>query len=238
MGFWSKPKQTTTPLEEIGLAIVRASYACSQKMKPALNVADEKGKLQAEFVVFCEFIYFFMHLTMRSASSKMSEQQLEQLQGYLGPSLSSAVVDSFVAHWPEKLKVKIRSEFYDKLNSAEREYSTSKELMSKENSLTGDSLLSKLGRNVADLSGHSMNPAIITLVISLAGDAYIGMKLESLVQEASKVLKQDTPRAEQVWRALPTVTPCPKCSQKLRVPSGKHLNVTCTACRHQFLFQS
>jgi hypothetical protein len=86
------------------------------------------------------------------------------------------------------LKVKIRSEFYDNLNNAELEYSTSKELLSNENPLTGDSLLSKLGRNVAQLSGSPMNPTTMTLVIGWAVDAYKEMNLDSLVQEASKVL--------------------------------------------------
>ena len=34
------------------------------------------------------------------------------------------------------------------------------------------------------------------------------------------------------------VISCPKCGQKLRVPSGKDLMVSCSSCRHQFRFKS
>lgn len=180
--------RTTKPLGDIATAIIKASYACSQKLNSMLNIPDEKGKKEAEVLVFYEFIYFFMHLTMRSAFSQMNENQIERFQGFLGPLISSTAVDSFFAHWPEELKVKISSEFYDKLNDAELEYSTSKELLSEENPLTGESLLSKLGRNVAELSGNSMNPVTRTFIISSAVNAYKEMNLDSLVREATKVL--------------------------------------------------
>lgn len=177
----------TGPLGEVGLAIVQASQACQEKLKPSLNIADTKEKQQAEVYILYEFLYFFMHLAMRSAFSQMTERQIECLQSYLGPLICSTAIDSFFGHWPENLKEGIRSDFYTKLNDAEIEYSACKELLS-EKPLTGNSLFSKLARNVAELSGEAMNPVTITLVITLAVEAYKCMNLDLLVSKAGKVL--------------------------------------------------
>lgn len=125
---------------------------------------------------------------MRSAFTQMTEQQTGKLQGYLGPLISSTAVDSFFGHWPEDMKERVRDEFLEKLNDAELEYSTCKELLSEKNPLTGDSLFSKLTRNVAELSGNSMNPAVLTLVISTGVDAYKGLQLDALVENVGRTL--------------------------------------------------
>ena len=181
--------ETLQPLGNLAIAIAKASQDCAGQMKPMLDVPDGKEKKEAEVLVFYEFVYFFMHMTMRSASVQMTEQQIQKLQGYLGPLISSTAVDSFFAHWPEDMKKKIRDEFFDKLNDAEMEYSACKELLSEKNPLTGDSLFSKLARNVVELCGNSMNPAVLTLVISAGADAYKGLQLDTLVKNASKALR-------------------------------------------------
>lgn len=180
--------RTTKPLGAVGLAIVRASQTCSEAIRPLINGPEGKEKQEAEMYVFYEFIYFFMHLAMRSAFSQLTEQQIEGLQGYLGPLISSTAVDSFFGHWPEDLKEKIRSGFFAKLNDAEVEYSTCKELLCEESPLTGNSLLSRLARNIGELSGNSSDPGTFVIVISSAVDAIKATNLDSLVREAGKVL--------------------------------------------------
>ena len=181
-------RESLKPLGDISLAIVKASYACALQMNWILNIPDEKEKKEIEDLVFYEFVYFFIHLTMRSAFAQLYEQQIKRLQDYLVPLISSTAVDSFFAQWPEDLKEKIKSEFYDKLNDAELEYSTCKELFSEKNPMTGNSLFSKLARNIAELSGNSMNPAVLTLVISSGVDAYKEMQLDLFVKKAGMIL--------------------------------------------------
>jgi hypothetical protein len=181
-----RAKEFTKPLGAIGLAIVQAAKTCSEKLKSNIN-APEKEKQQAEMYVFFEFVYFFMHLTMRSAFSQLPEPQIRRLQSYLGPLICSTAIDSFVGHWPENLKKGMHSDFYSKLNDAEIEYSSCKELLS-EKPFTGNGLFEKLGLIVADLSGQQMNPVTIMLVIECSLDAYKSMNLDSLVSEAGKTL--------------------------------------------------
>lgn len=183
-----KVQEKLKPLGELSLSIVRGAWDCAQGMNSMLDAPDERGKKEAEMLVFYEFLYFFMHITMRMASMQLTEQQIKKLQDFLGPLISSTAVDSFCASWPKNLKEKIQSEFYERLNDAELEYSTCKELFGEKNRLTGNSLFSVLARNVAELSGNSMNPAVLTLVVSRTADTYAGLHLDSLVNNVGKVL--------------------------------------------------
>lgn len=183
-----KVERTTTPLGVLGMAMVNAAWTCAQAVKPMIKIVGEEEKQLAEIYVFYEFVYFFMHLTMRSAFSQLTESQIGRLQAYLGPLISSTAVDSFFPHWPEALKEKIMADFYSKLNAAEIEYSECKELLSKEHPLTGNSLFLRLARNIAALSGDPTNPETLVSVIGFAVDAHKTMNLDSLVWEAGKVL--------------------------------------------------
>ncbi|WP_146447638.1 hypothetical protein [Bythopirellula polymerisocia] len=166
-----------------------AAKDCFSQMTPYIDIPDKEAKKEAEVLVFFEFVYFFMHLTNRSAVSHLTEHQIEKLHDYLGPFISSTAVDSFCAHWPKELKEGMIKDFYKKLNDAELEYSTCNELFSEENPLTGDSLFSKLARNVADLSDNSMNPLVLTLVIGSGVVVLKGLGLDALVKNTSRFLQ-------------------------------------------------
>ena len=121
-------EQRMRPLASIGMAIIRASEDCSREMKPFID-GDDKTRQEKKVYLFYEFVYFFMHMTMRYAFGQLSESQIRKLQGFLGPLIAGTAIDSFFLHWPEDLKDKMRSEFYNNLNNAELEYGTSKELL-------------------------------------------------------------------------------------------------------------
>lgn len=176
------------PLGEIGIAIIVASDSCSKAIKPFVKGADEKKTQELNIYVFYEFIYFFMHMTMRTGFSRLNELQLQRLQEYLGPLISQTAIDSFFRHWPDDLKAKMRTEFYEKVNDAELDYGTSKVIFSKEELYTSDSLFSKLARNVSELNGSPMDPAIMTAVLAVSLEAFTNMKLDQLILNASKVL--------------------------------------------------
>ena len=180
------------PLGDVGLVIVQGAHNCTQQMKPKFKVPEGANETSPEnypeIWVFYEFLYFFMHMTMRHASAKLREDQIQRLQDFLGPLISSTAVDTFCRHWPEDLKKKMRSDFYSKLNDAEMEYSKCKGLLSKDSALTGDTLFSTLGRHVAELSGDHMNPETIVCAINSAVDAYKAMSLDSLLGQAANVL--------------------------------------------------
>ena len=82
----------------------------------------------------------------------------------------------------------IKNDFYERLNDAELEYSSCKELLSENEPITGNSLFSKLARNVADLSGNSMDPFVLVRIVSSAVHSWKEMELHSLLKTAGKVL--------------------------------------------------
>jgi hypothetical protein len=181
----------TSTLGAIGVAIVKASNSCFEQMKPFINNTDHKKRQKLEVYLFFEFLYFFMHLTIRYAFSQLNEKQISKLQRYLGPMIVVTAIDTFFMHWPDDLKQKLRSEFYDKLNEAELDYSSSKELMSKNKPFTGDSLISKLARNVGQLIGDDMNPGTMMAAVDASTSALIEAKLDALVAKAATALKTD-----------------------------------------------
>ena len=176
------------PIGDISLAIIKASHQCFETIKPFIDNPNNKEKQQNEILLFYEFIYFFMHLTNRIAVSDMNSQQFTKLQEYIGPIISGAAVDTFFNHWPEDIKSRMNSDFYENLNIAEYEYSKSKEIFSEKKPYTSDSLFSMLARNVAELTGSSMNPATMIAVMGIATKEFSKMQLAELIQTASKVL--------------------------------------------------
>src|SRR6185369_15788432 len=68
------------PFGKIGWTIIKAAHACSEGMKTELTFDNEKERQQQEVFVFYEFIYFYMHLTMRAAFADLTGTQIEKLQ--------------------------------------------------------------------------------------------------------------------------------------------------------------
>ena len=174
------------PLGDIGLAIIKAAYNCFTAIKPLINAPNDREREQLEVYVFYEFIYFFMHMTNRSAFSKINGQQIQKLQEVIGPVIAETAINTFFNHWPNEYKSRITSEFYEKVNITELEYSKSKELFSKEKPFTGDSLFSILARNVAELTGNSpLDSAIMVPIFEVSTKEFTEMKLAELIQSES-----------------------------------------------------
>lgn len=181
------------PLGKVALAIGQAASNCRDAVKNLLLASTEKERMHQEVHVFFEFIYFYMHLTMRSAFVQLSEPQLQKLQGHIGQVISAAAVDSYFAHWPDDLKQKMVSEFYDKLNEAELEYSECTKTAPIEQGEPAlhqklQALFMKLGSNVSILSGHSEDDlAVIIPVADIAIQEWKRMRLEDLIVDVKSV---------------------------------------------------
>ena len=176
------------PLGDISLAIIKASSNCFEYTKPSVKGSNEKEIKKNEILVYYDFIYFFMHLTMRMASSKLIRNQFEKLQECLGPFISQTAINSFFQDWPEESKSKMLSNFFDGLNAAELDYSESKEFMVKDDLISGNSLLAKLSSKIAELSGNGTNLGTMMKVKFIAANEYMSMDLDKLIVSASHVL--------------------------------------------------
>lgn len=180
------------PIGEIVMAIVKASTNSRDAVKNLIQAPTEKERLKCEIHIFYEFIYFYMHMTMRSAFGQLTEPEIEKLQEYLGPLISSVAIDSYCAHWPDDLKQKMTNEFYDKLNEAELEYTTCTqsdptEQGEKQPRKKLEALFMKLGSNISSLSGNGEKSlGIIVHVSELAINELTRMELNKLIVKLKK----------------------------------------------------
>jgi hypothetical protein len=181
------------PAGKVGLAIIQASTNCRNTVKELIDAPTEKNRLEREAYVFYEFIYFYMHLTMREAFVQLTTPEIRKLQSYLGPLVSSVAIDSYFAHWPDELKQKMTGELYDKLNDAEVEYAECTKFDPPEQGeqrLTRklQALFMKLGSNVSNLSGHGDDSAVIMAVAHAAINEWERMGLDNAMAEVKKVI--------------------------------------------------
>ena len=182
------------PLGEIGVAIVQAATNCRDAAKASIQAPTEKVRIEREIYIFYEFIYFFMHMTLRQAFGVLSATQMGKLQGYLGPLISSTAIDSYFAHWPDDIKQKMTNEFYEKLNESEMEYSESTKLDNpflegeERSAARLKKLFMKVASNIASLAvdDDENAPDVILLVIKTALDEWDKMRLDTLVANVAK----------------------------------------------------
>ena len=71
------------------MAIVQAATNCRDATKGLIQASTEKDRIEREIYIFYEFIDSFMHMTLREAFVALNTIQMEKLQGYLGPLISS-----------------------------------------------------------------------------------------------------------------------------------------------------
>jgi hypothetical protein len=183
------------PLGELGKAIIQASVNCLNAVKKLINKPSEKERITSEIFVFYEFIYFYIHLTLRQAFGNLTKEQTQKLQDYLGPLISSTAIDSYFAHWPEDRKQRMTDDFYQKLNDAELEYTECTNQIPLDLSKDKDerskyifrALFTKLSFNVANLAGNDNNNlTLIEPVMEVAMNEWMRMRLDKLIADVKK----------------------------------------------------
>jgi len=179
---------TYKPVRDICLSIVQAAENCKLVLKTDLNFEDKKEKDLAEMLVFYEYLYFFIHLTLRLALGKFTETQMKKMREYMGPVIVGTAIDSYTKHWPEDLKEGMKNEFYDKLNQAELEYSMCKVILDRDKPFSDNALFTKLAKNITELTGYNNNPVKIVEKILMSMEEYAKMDLNKLVDEAAQIL--------------------------------------------------
>lgn len=181
------------PISEIGKAIIEASVNCRDTIKNIIKIPHEKEQQEREILIFYEFIYFYMHLTLRHAFGKLSQTQMQKMQEYLGPLISSVAIESYFAHWPEDLKQNMTNEFYEKLNDAETEYAEctknippakTDEERSKQ---IFQSLFLKLASNVVNLATEEGNISLLPNVVEVALNEWKKMRLNEIMSEIKTI---------------------------------------------------
>jgi hypothetical protein len=192
------------PLGDLGLGIVKAAWDSYRDFARVLDFSVEGKPTEQQMLVFYELLYFFIHLTMRTAVAHgLTETQISKLQDFLGPQLSRTAVDTFCRHWPLELKERIAHEFFEKLNDAEADYSQCRALMWGDEPFARESLIGKLSHNVAGVWGSPYNAAVMMAATASAVRAYKNLPLDKLIREVATVIDRVDPDALAALRGRP-----------------------------------
>ena len=185
---------TYGPLGRLSMSIVCAADSAHKELAPILGISIQAEPSEERIYIFYEFLYFFSHLTLRSAIiTGLTESQIKKLQGFLGPLLASTAIDSFFRHWPEDLKEKLIDEFYAKLNDAEIEYSECDEVMSEDHPFDSKTIFGKLANNVSILHERPSDPEIMAPAFVAAANAFTVMQLDRCIREVADVIDELNP---------------------------------------------
>lgn len=190
MSWLNSFKKQSSGVSDLTHAIVDTSYKCGQKFKELIDEKfgkDSKEAMTRWVQVQYEFLFFFTHLTMRSALSKLGDDKRIKLQDLLCPILVNSTTAAWFGHWPEKYKKGIKNDFIHNLKISEMDYSECKGgLLVKDQPFSENGLISRLARNIARLSGYENNPEVIMQCIEISVKKFADMKLDKLIDSVEK----------------------------------------------------
>lgn len=186
-------KPEVSPIGNLARCIVQVSLSDADALKSSIRAEDDKDHTQRWFVVVCEFLFFFMHLTNRFAYGELGHERRCKVQDQLYPLIVRPTIESIFGHWPTKLKDGIETEFVEKLGAAEVEYAECKQLLDRDNPLAEGALFSKFAGNVCVLLGiekadTSAYEETFKKVIELAVDSFSQLNLPETLRAIGKGL--------------------------------------------------
>jgi hypothetical protein len=205
MGWLNSFKKQDSALLNLSKKVFENSLLCAESLRKDLE--EKYGKGSKEFhskytMVLFEFMYFFLHLTNRSAFKQLGQEKRNKLLEELGPVVADAATETLFGHWPQNLKDGIKRDFYDSLDNSEMEYASCKQLLVKleddtpilEKIASGKKSKSMVGQLVDNLSqiitGDINTNAFFTLQIwDVVIDILKKKEIDPLVLAVSKEIE-------------------------------------------------
>ncbi len=175
--------------EAFRAAILSAAYQCRKATEQYIKADDDKDRLNKVFLINCEFFYFFMHLANRRFYTDHGEAIGSRWQSDLGPTYVTAFLESVIGRWPQEMRGRMRSELYEKMNDAERDYTECRGFYPEDNKIiSGNTLFVKLARNVAELAGAT-NPVDQFSIRDSAFHVFLRMDFQDRVKAVASELR-------------------------------------------------
>jgi hypothetical protein len=192
-------------LSKLGKRVFERSLLCAESLRPDLEAKfgkDSKEFQSKYFPILFEFMYFFLHLTNRSAFAQLGHEKRVKLQGELGRPAIDAMIETYFGHWPKNLKDGIERDFYNNLNNAEMEYGSCKALLLKpeddtpilekiESGAKSKSMVGQLTDNLSQIIEGKINMNVLfqVKICDVVVESLKKKEIDSLVSEASKEIK-------------------------------------------------
>ncbi|HEY1803848.1 MAG TPA: hypothetical protein VGG45_05160 [Terracidiphilus sp.] len=169
------------PLGAIGVAIMQAATNCRDAARKLIAREEGAESRDKEVYLFFEFIYFFMHMTLRKVHGRMSRSRLRLLQDFLLAMVPSAAIDSYFFDWREDLKRDMVDEFVERLDVTEVEYGTC--------TADGDFslILTLFTRNLIQILGEGTDVLTLRPTLEAVAGELEAMQMEESVREFTQI---------------------------------------------------
>jgi hypothetical protein len=191
LSTFRKPEDSA--LASLAHNISKVALAGAEALKADIQASNDKVRIERWFLVFCEFLYFFMHIANRLAYKELGHAKRCKFQDELYPLLVRPNIEAIVGHWPANLKDGIERDFIEKLGDAEVEYGACKQMLDKDNLFSVDALFSKFASNICELvEAEKSDPvkyvATFQRVMDLGLDSFKELNLRDSIIAVSKIL--------------------------------------------------
>ncbi len=189
LNSFKKPVSTTSEIDNLAYAIIKASRDCGKEFKGLVNKRFGEGSKDAVaklIIVQYESLFFFIHLTMRFAFSKLGNDRRNKLQSLLVPILADTITEIYFSHLPQDMKEKAKNNFIHDMNAAELEYSKYKKIFPTREKGTVGTLFWEFSKNIVKLSEYYPDPLIIIRCTRISIEKFKEMKLDKLIDSVSK----------------------------------------------------
>jgi hypothetical protein len=185
--LFEKAKRDTerqyAPINKVAMAILQAATNSRDNAKQWIQAPTEEKRMEKEILVFFEFVYFYMHVTVREAVTALSVPQKQKLLEYLEQLIPPVAIDSYCAHWPTALKEKMVSEFIEKQCDAEGEYTELIKKSKPEEGFLNTFIL--LARHIVDLCEIEAPPEVGMALVSSTIGEWEKMGMDALMAEVN-----------------------------------------------------
>ena len=109
-------------MDKVARQVLWASYACQDAVEELYDGDSADNKINQQISILYEFVYCYLHLTMRTAFGLLTHPQIVKLQNHIGIVISTGIIESYFASASVTTKFEMTREFFKNVDQAELEY--------------------------------------------------------------------------------------------------------------------
>ena len=182
-------EKRTAPIHALSKAILEGSLSMANSLRPSMAFQTKEENEKNWVYVLFEFQYLLFHLVSRLAAIEVGPEKRSALLEDIGPLVIEPTIKSVFGHWPDDLRNKIKSEYYENLANSEYEYGTCKQLLNDESvENMNDTVIWRFGKNVAQVMGNEHNPGLIIDIQWILVKGLENIQFKILLEKAYAVL--------------------------------------------------
>ncbi len=154
-----------------------------------MSFKTQKENEEKWVYVLFEFQYLLLHLVSSLAVLQVGPEKRSVLLEDLGPLVIQPTINTIFSHWPDDLKDRIKSEYYENLAKSEYEYGTCKQIWNDKGvDNMNDIVLHCFSKNVARMMGNENNLGLFLEIQQTLVQGLENIQFIKLLKKACDVL--------------------------------------------------